>query len=62
MLSVRSFGRSSLTPIFSISSVDGTGVPLLRQFFNLMPGRRAWANEVRNGALVRCAPGNTYAR
>lgn len=45
MLSVRSFGRSSLTPIFSISSVDGTGVPLLRQFFNLMPGRRAWANE-----------------
>lgn len=45
MLAVRGFGRSALTPVFSISSVDGTNVPLLRQFFNLMPSRRSWASQ-----------------
>ena len=44
MLAVRGFGKSAITPIFSISSVDGTNVPLLRQFFNLMPSRRSWVN------------------
>ena len=43
MTAVRSFGRSAVTPVFTISSVDGTNVPLLRQFFNLMPSRRAWS-------------------
>lgn len=45
MTAVRSFGRSALTPVFSISSVDGTNVPLLRDFFNLMPSRRPWAQQ-----------------
>jgi len=45
MIAVRSFGRSAVAPIFTISSVDGTNVPLLRQFFNLMPSRRAWAAQ-----------------
>ena len=40
-----SAGKSALCPIFCISSVDGTNVPLLRQFFNLMPSRRAWAAQ-----------------
>ena len=42
MLAVRGFGKSAITPVFTISSVDGTNVPLLRQFFNLMPSRRSW--------------------
>ena len=37
------FGKSAITPIFTISCVSGVGVPLLRQFFNLMPTRRKWA-------------------
>ena len=45
MLAVRSFGKTAITPVFSISSVDGTNVPLLRQFFNLMPSRRSWAAQ-----------------
>ena len=44
MMAVRGFGKSAITPIFTISSVDGTNVPLLRQFFNLMPSRRSWVN------------------
>jgi len=43
MVAVSGFGKSAITPMFSISSVDGTGVPLLRQFFNCMPARRKWA-------------------
>jgi len=45
MIAARGFGRSAITPIFSISSVDGTNVPMLRQFFNLMPSRRSWAAQ-----------------
>lgn len=45
MHAVRGFGKSAITPVFSISAVDGTNVPLLRQFFNLMPSRRSWANQ-----------------
>jgi len=45
MIAARGFGRSAITPIFSISSVDGTNVPLLRQFFNLMPSRRSWVAQ-----------------
>jgi GTPase len=44
MMAVRGFGKSAITPIFTISSVDGTNVPLLRQFFNLMPSRRSWVS------------------
>jgi len=45
MLAVRGFGKSAITPVFTISSVDGTNVPLLRQFFNLLPSRRSWASQ-----------------
>ena len=45
MVAANGFGKSALCPIFCISSVDGTNVPLLRQFFNLMPSRRAWAAQ-----------------
>ena len=45
MLAVRGFGKSAITPVFTISSVDGTNVPLLRQFFNLMPSRRSWVAQ-----------------
>jgi len=48
MVAVRSFGRSPITPVFTISSVDGTNVPLLRQFFNLMPSRRSWSSQLDN--------------
>ena len=43
MVATAGFGKSAITPIFTISSVDGTGLPLLRLFFNLMPARRKWA-------------------
>ena len=52
MLAVRGFGKSAITPVFSISSVDGTNVPLLRQFFNLMPSRRSWASQARESTNV----------
>ena len=42
---VQSFGKSAVTPVFSISSVSGVNVPLLRQFFNLMPSRKVWAES-----------------
>lgn len=45
MHAVRGFGKSAITPVFTISSVEGTNVPLLRQFFNLMPSRRSWVNQ-----------------
>lgn len=45
MIAARGFGRSAITPVFTISSVDGTNVPILRQFFNLMPSRRSWAAQ-----------------
>jgi len=45
MLAVKGFGKSAIAPVFTISSVDGTNVPLLRRFFNLMPSRRSWAAQ-----------------
>jgi len=42
VLACAGFGKSAITPIFTISCVSGVGVPLLRQFFNLMPMRRKW--------------------
>jgi len=45
MLAVRGFGKSAVTPVFTISSVDGTNVPLLRPFFILLPSRRSWAQQ-----------------
>ena len=45
MLAVRGFGKTAITPVFTISSVDGTNLPLLRSFFNLMPSRRSWAGQ-----------------
>ena len=47
MLAVRGFGKSAITPVFTISSVDGTNVPLLRSFFNLLPSRRSWQSQVQ---------------
>ena len=44
MHAARGFGKSAITPVFTISCVDGTNVPLLRSFFNLMPSRRSWQN------------------
>ena len=46
MLAVQGFGKSAITPVFTISAVDGTNVPLLRHFFNLMPSRTSWASQV----------------
>jgi len=45
MLAVQGFGKSAITPVFTISAVDGTNVPLLRHFFNLMPSRTSWASQ-----------------
>lgn len=50
MFAVRSFGRTAITPILCISSVNGTNVPLLRSFFNLIPPRRTWASHGNEAA------------
>ena len=54
MVAARGFGKSAVTPVFCISSVDGTNVPLLRQFFNLMPSRRSWRSQVSPAVERAC--------